>query len=328
MLLLDLPDEIILRIFSLLTVNEVKLVIKYSNARILTLGYQRLYRQRIKLVNEHDRFYQNDYETVINLENYEKNLQDKKFLETSTNHLSISFTRQDFDYSDFVRSNFEFQELLYQYRQYFESIGRVDMYINATELFIENPFSITASIIKIFISSSDVLANNLTNLTFEDCEIGYHSSNWGNFLSKFRKLKLLAFVRCSIPSSNSDNNDILGSIKFPPLLQNLIIVDNRLEFISLRFIQNLPKSLKRLTLNDNELEDFDIPNLNLSLPNLIKLNLNGNPLRTLINYTNFTSSNFYLGLLRTHINGSMKLALLKHAEKIGFTVYGLNIDET
>lgn len=319
----ELPDEIKLSIFYYLSSEDTFSIVPYLPKQDRIVASERLFRKHIVILNKPDWLKEYKGSTIIFIQYYKTYLEQTAFVSIIPRRLTILLSPDNFEFDEFDESNRQFNDLLNQYQDYFKLIPEVELSIHAYHSFGDYHFHHSDTITQTIETSSNIFATNLTHLNLNDCQIGETFPRWGSQLHKFEKLTTLILQKCGIESSYLRNNDIFGSLKYPPALQNLAIVNNNLRFISTNLINNLPKTIRNLSFNDNLIGIFDIPNLNLILPNLISLNLSGNYLSVFVNSSNFTRPDFRLGLFTTFLDLSLQQSLVEQSANIRFTIFGL-----
>lgn len=301
---IQLPVEIIANVFSFLSIKESMALIDAVPNNLKQVLYNRIYLNKILLLAELSSYNPNDWEVVIDLDGLQAWFSDAYFMKVHLKYLYISFNGLDDGEDEYFQYGQQLKSLIDDHRPYFQSIDRIDVYLDAHVTNVKQVVTILHSI-----------SHNIFNIIIWNDDSGLLDFEiWGQFDS-FENLSSLDLSMNCIDDEASP--DALQTLKFPANLQELHLNNNNLSNITPQFIENLPKSLKKLHLKDNILQEWDC-NLDC-LPNLQYLDLADNELND-INLDNFNRANLTLNLYGNLLDIDKEIQLETKAANIGINV--------
>ncbi|KAK6202493.1 uncharacterized protein RJT21DRAFT_118541 [Scheffersomyces amazonensis] len=334
--LIDLPPELLIQVFQSLSPQDLEDVINVmidligsDDDKIIDLMYVALFSSRLSLTNYNSRdkitivdrqVIIKDFELILSLQRRRSAI----FQRCIPQNITVRFTRKSDDYHTFIQDLQQLHGLFKRKKKgtielanidplviYFENnFQKFDVVIDCNLQWVENPTSISSSVIQILLdmASNPYLNKKLINLTIKASDIGsFYFDLWSRLLISFENLIYLDLSNNVLQNVHDDIEDILSmSFKFPPNLKILNMSQNLITKITNGFIINLPSSLEVLKLNDNIIVILanDL-NLSIHLPKLINLQLNNNPHLDYIQETTFNDikdKDFRLELRGNNIN--------------------------
>lgn len=344
--ILNLPHEVMVKVFKYLTPSETSQMIKKLKSDkehrgrlddlVIRLLYQRLFNGKLMIINDKSNE-TIEYDTMLTIDSFEErflvhNYENLLFQEIRPNYVEVKFTRQANDYMNFIGNLYKFFSLLsreenVQMLKYFETkILQLDFYTDGNLVLIENPTSLSTIIIKILISlsSNKDLLGKIKRFTIKSTDIGnLYVSQWSQLFRRFINLHTLDLSNDIIHSDYDDCRDVLGySFKFPARLKILVLDNNVLRYVSVAMIASLPHSLEVLLLSHNKIVSVEPVRLSSKLPNLRYLNLDYNGRLLFLDPVIFRGirRDFRLLLRGTSFEDADFSHLARATSEIGFTI--------
>ncbi|CCE86618.1 Piso0_005118 [Millerozyma farinosa CBS 7064] len=270
----NLPWELVLRIFKLLSPDETLFLIKqlhecaiwsqgnHTKGRdeydtLLEICYKRLYEGRILITTDPANQARVDYDSVLSIGEFCQKFKDtgelesKVFKTTRPRELQFVFVRDCHDYSQFIEELKEFNYILEKLNvedditRYIDETCQISLFIDGNTLMIESPTGILVAVLKTLILAADgqtllkdVLVRKFTNITIKSTDIGKHYLPlWGRLLERFSNVVTLDLTDNLITSDLILTNEGHTSLKVDSLANEI----------------SWPKNLKCLILDKNNL---------------------------------------------------------------------------
>ena len=300
-LLLRLPPEIVLRIFSFLTTVEInKLASDLEHTddgdryhSLIILAYSLLYLKTLvvdstetympKHVGQ-ERNYIDIYLLSLVVSCSPVSLKQKALISTCPNSLTFFFNRELMDPKVFMEELNTFSDMLTRLvapqkgiaesttHQYLNMINGFSLVISSgrDQSSIELPTAVGVLILRLLTHLADPRASLSPTLLLKLVSLDIHNSDlgnflhieWGRLLCRFENLQLLKL-----------NNNLIGNLieefEWPAKLRILTIANNKIT--SPDFISRLPKTLEVLSLGRNYFERIGFENSDLQLASFPRL---------------------------------------------------------
>lgn len=353
-----LSNELILDIFRLLTLDETYVLI--NNLSFLTtkapvhqfilLAYERIYGGTISIYSNLKPHKRARYNWSVQFDQLKEiftqsnsmiddPLEKQIFMNTRPRYMKFIFCRETNDFTKFAEDLNDFTLAVEgdtkndPFSRYLNSVLQCGISIDGSAIFsLLTSSSIVAVLRALIAISNRSFCEKVRELNITYAYLGKHfESQWGKLFSRFISVTKLDLTRNMIPLDGTNYingempaRDILGTcFEWPPNLVHLNLTGNLLTYVSIDFLQSLPKTLETLRLSENQFKEIVVGDLNGILPNLKYLELDSNLQLSFIDPKIFNSSEGKLKLLSisycrlSHLNTG---SLISVAKEKGFQI--------
>lgn len=271
----NLPHEIILEVFFVLSPQETRILINklkqilghlpptldtaINNVKLLiNFAFQRLYSGKLLVTSEsHDKKDTGNADTVLSIGKFESKFIDTKenlventhFRKTRPRTLQFRFVRDANDYSRFVDELYllsrVFEELdtRNEISEYIGIACQLELYLDGYTIAVESPTTILVAVLRTLASFANpntmlqkTLSCKFKRITLKSTDIGrYYVSQWGQLLGRFSNATYLNLSDNIISLDSSSRNEGELEIKVDLLAKSFV----------------WPSALKELNLDNN-----------------------------------------------------------------------------
>lgn len=289
--LLDLPQELILKVFEYLSLDDSRSLIKNLNTlqnptahRVVKLLWTTCCSDKIVVSFPHTETPLNEpFEFVSSVE-IEQTIREHLKYGVVPKRFVLFLSRNPRDYTRFQNYLQEVWALLESdtVLKYLLSVPSLDFELRGNLITTESPTLLVSLILNTLVKLTNLREAQWKTVKLTLTDLGdYFPQKWGRVFEEFRLTQELILDDNLIRLQHLMENIPLleGSFRWPLHLRVLSLRQNLISSFSSAAIEQLPKTLEVLDLDNNVLEEFGSPgSLTLAehLPNLALLNLSNN----------------------------------------------------